>query len=173
MGAAASAQHVAQEFKAASPADLKLACADLSIEDKDKILKALDSLEASTTGEPLSPLSEPEGKVGTWLIFDVNETVLDLGPVEEVVNEKLGDDRGFDYFFNKVLSTSHVAAHTGAGADFTQMQKCSLMAIHQALGKKTGRDLTEDDWTAVRTAMGTMPCHPDVPKALDELKKRG
>ena len=39
----------------------------------------------------------------TWLIFDVNETVLDLGPVERVVNEKLGDDRGFDYFFNKVL----------------------------------------------------------------------
>ena len=61
----------------------------------------------------------------------------------------------------KVLSTSHVYAHTGMGADFTHIQKCSLWAIHQALGKKTGKDLTDKDWDDVRMTMGTLQtCNP-------------
>ena len=106
---------------------------------------------------------------GTWLIFDVNETVLNLHPVQEIVNKVTGNPLGFDLFFTKLLTTSHVYAMTGLGSDFTVMQKASLFAVCEAFGKTA----TDADFDAIKTAMASMPAHEEVPAALDELKKRG
>ena len=110
-----------------------------------------------------------KGKMGTWLVFDINETVLSLEPVEKKVNEVLKNPRGFDFWFNKVLTTSHVYAHTGSGADFTAMQKYALFSTAKALGTS---GVTDADWDAIRQTMGTMPCHAEVPEALKELKRK-
>ena len=113
--------------------------------------------------------STTRAAANAWLIFDINETVLDFHPVQEVVNRITGSPLGFDMWFTKLITTSHVYAMTGAGADFTTMQRASIFAVCEAFGKVA----TEADFEAIKAAMATMPAHKEVPAALDDLKKRG
>ena len=56
MGAGASRKYVVEEIRAATQADVALACAELSIQDKDKLIGLL---EASEQVRSQSPAGDP------------------------------------------------------------------------------------------------------------------
>ena len=106
---------------------------------------------------------------GKWLIFDINETCLDLAPVEAIVNSMTGSDHGFNLFFNRLITASHVSSFTGTYLGFTALQKASLKATCEVFGKP----FSDESFERMKTAMGNMAAHGEVPAALDELRKRG
>lgn len=52
------------------------------------------------------------------IIFDVNETLLDLGEIKKKVNEALGSKRGFKLWFSMLLHYSLVDTVTQNYHDF-------------------------------------------------------
>ena len=107
---------------------------------------------------------------GTWLIFDINETCLDLAPVEKIINALTGSEHGFNLFFNRLITSSHVSSFTGAYPGFTTLQKAALKATLESFGKP----FSDDDLEKVKAAFGAeVRAHAEVPAALDELRKRG
>ncbi|MEP6649080.1 MAG: HAD family hydrolase [Lapillicoccus sp.] len=93
------------------------------------------------------------------LVFDINETLLDLAPMDDVLG---GSDRRRDWF-GLVIRTAMVSAATGDYRDFAE------------LGGAAGRALGLDD-DAVATLAATMralPSHPDVRPGLIALRDAG
>ncbi len=55
------------------------------------------------------------------LIFDVNETLLDLSPLKDSINSALENDLGFEVWFPQLLHYSLVETLTGNYRDFSEI----------------------------------------------------
>ena len=89
--------------------------------------------------------------------FDVNETLLDLSPLDAV----LGGPQARTGWFSLMLQLSFVGAITGRYVDFTSAQRAAL----EMLG--------HDDPEPVLAQMRRLPAHPDAAPALDQLRGAG
>lgn len=103
------------------------------------------------------------------LVFDVNETLLDLGALDPDFAELLGDATLRKQWFSSVLQMSFVAGLTGRYIDFTQAQRFAL----QLTAAQAGRELTDTEVDAVVGKMRRLPPHPDVLPALTLLRDAG
>lgn len=103
------------------------------------------------------------------LLFDVNETLLDLTPVKETVNRVLLDEHGAAVWFSNLLHHSLVMTVNGRYSDFAEIGA----AVLQMLARN--RDVVLSDGDARRTlaVMRSLPAHDDVRPALERLKRVG
>lgn len=105
----------------------------------------------------------------TVILFDVNETLLDLSGVRAVLIEALGDaDRLAEWFF-RLLHASLVANETDRFRSFESISVEALNAMAHRNGRDFGKSISDDLVAAFRT----LPAHPDVPDALDRLRTAG
>ena len=100
------------------------------------------------------------------IAFDVNETLLDLSPLDPVFEELFGDAAVRAQWFGQMLQVAFVGAITDRYVDFTSSQRSALDMVAQ----RRGVTLAPDAADRVAATMRTLPAHPDVPDALARLR---
>jgi 2-haloacid dehalogenase len=103
------------------------------------------------------------------LAFDVNETLLDLAPLDPLFEETFGDASLRQQWFGQMLQLAFVGGLVDRYVDFTAAQRGAM----QMLARVRGVDLGDDEAQRILDGMRTLPAHPEVPAALDRLKDEG
>ncbi len=103
------------------------------------------------------------------LVFDVNETLLDLGHLEAVFVRLLGDRRSMREWFAELILYSQSLTLAGRYTPFNELAIATLR-MRANIQAKT---ITPSDAQAFAEALGTMPALPDVAPALARLKTAG
>ena len=101
--------------------------------------------------------------------FDVNETLLDLAPLDPLFEEAFGDASLRQQWFAQMLQISFVGGLTDRYVDFSTAQRAAL----EMIGAIRGVELGDDQGERILDGMRTLPAHPEVPAALDHLKAAG
>ena len=118
-------------------------------------------MASSTT----SPLRRPK-----VILFDVNETLLDMGPLKLAVNAAFGNKAAFNQWFGLLLQHSLVATVTDNYFAFATIADAALdMAAHML----QERPLTHAEKQALTARLVQLPPHPDVPEGLRQLRAAG
>lgn len=103
------------------------------------------------------------------LVFDVNETLLDLAPLDAVFRDLFGDASLRQTWFSSMLQWSAISTLSGRYRDFTQLAGDCI----DALAQRRGIELTREQRQSLFDAIATLPAHPDVGNALELLQARG
>lgn len=105
------------------------------------------------------------------IIFDVNETLLDLAPLRNAVRQALqGREDLLPLWFSTMLHYSLVETLTGNFHDFGQIGAAALVMVAES------QDIELDPDVARQTIVGTitkLPAHSDVVPALKALSANG
>jgi 2-haloacid dehalogenase len=102
-------------------------------------------------------------------VFDVNETLLDLGALDEHFGRIFGDGQVRRAWFAQMLQLALVTTVTGPYVNFG---RCAMAALEMT-AERAGLELAEADRAAIRDGMASLPPHPEVPGALRRLRDAG
>jgi len=103
------------------------------------------------------------------LIFDVNETLLNMEPLQNSINDALKDDRAFDIWFPTLLQYSLMETVTKNYKDFSEIAEATLkMTAHQL-----DVSLTETQIKSVLSPIIKLSAYPEVSNTLVDLKEKG
>ena len=103
------------------------------------------------------------------ILFDVNETLLDLRGLNPQFERIFGDAAVMGQWFGQVLRSSMVATITETYHDFGVIAGDAL----QMLALRHQIELSAEDRSAILQGMRTLPPHPEVPESLARLKAAG
>lgn len=103
------------------------------------------------------------------LLFDVNETLLDLRALAPGFIARLGTADAMGEWFARMLHGSLVANHVRRYRPFGLIGVEALLVVAQ----RRGIDLDPDDAVGLVEEMRRLPPHPEVPAALERLRSAG
>ena len=103
------------------------------------------------------------------IAFDVNETLLDLGPLDPLFERAFGSAAFRAQWFAQMLQLSFVGGLTGRYVDFPSAQRAALTI----LAATTGTQLDREDGERIVDQMRRLPPHRDATPALDRLREAG
>ncbi len=110
-----------------------------------------------------------ENKKPSVILFDVNETLLDMSPLKKKVNNILNSKRGFRIWFGMLLQYSLVDNCTGQYHDFSTIADATLDMAAQALQ----REIEENEKKEALALMKKLSAYTDVEEGLKLLKQAG
>ena len=105
----------------------------------------------------------------TVILFDVNETLLDMTPLKKKINNLLGSSLGFRIWFGMLLQYSLVDNCTNSYHDFVAIAGATLSMAADGLKKS----ITEMQKKEAVATIKQLSAYPDVPKGLKALKEKG
>ncbi len=143
--------------------------------DRRKLIgTALGAIAASAVGTPLS--AEPQRpdcrtSAGTpsVIVFDVNETLIDIESIAPFFENKFGDRRILREWFNQLILYSNAITLSSYYQTFFTLGQ----GVLEMLGRIYGVSIKPADVEELRTRMLSMPAHKDVPEGLRLLKEAG
>jgi len=103
------------------------------------------------------------------LVFDVNETLLDLDALAPHFERMFGDRGALREWFAQLILYSEAITLSDDYAPFGELGGAVLNMLAVSRGVRIG----EDDPKALKEAIATMPPHPEVPSALARLREAG
>jgi len=103
------------------------------------------------------------------IVFDVNETLLDLTALDPHFERIFGSASVRTSWFATVLRNSLVATVTGLYDDFGKIAAASL----DMTALQNGISLSDEDRNVILGTIRSLPAHPDVAPGLDKLKEAG
>ena len=103
------------------------------------------------------------------LVFDVNETLLDLSPLDSVFESLFGDAAARQRWFASLLHWSTVTTLSQRYLDFGQLAGHCLDQLAMAEGVA----LEDSERDRVFDTIAALPPHDDVPNALAQLRAAG
>jgi 2-haloacid dehalogenase len=103
------------------------------------------------------------------VIFDVNETMLDLGALDPLFARWFGEPVTRKEWFAQTL---HFALTLAATREFRSFGDVGLAALAE-LARRRGMSLPDDAAAQLREALLRLPAHPDVVPALRILRDAG
>ncbi len=103
------------------------------------------------------------------LVFDVNETLIDIHSLAPLFERIFGDPRALREWFAQLVTYSMTATLSGRYIDFFTLGQGLL----QMLADIHRVNITDDDVRSVKRGMLTMPAHSDVEDALTTLRNNG
>ncbi len=103
------------------------------------------------------------------VVFDVNETLLDLGAVGSWFQQRFGDEAVMREWFARLLQASMTVTLTDAYRDFGQLAAAALDVV----AARHGVELDDAYRAGVWGTMGSLPPHPDASAALRALEEGG
>jgi 2-haloacid dehalogenase len=103
------------------------------------------------------------------IVFDVNETLLNLGALDAEFRRVFRDPSSRGEWFAQVLQNSLVATITGKYDDFGKLAGAALDMTAQ----KYKLELLQEDRTALLSGIRNLPAHADVRAGLDRLADAG
>ncbi|WP_378187495.1 haloacid dehalogenase type II [Aquimarina sp. W85] len=108
-------------------------------------------------------------KLPKVLIFDVNETLLDLTPIKIKINDALQCDTAFDLWFSALLHRSLVETTTGGYMDFGILGSDTLKIV----SKKLQNPFTDGQIDDILSIFTKLSPHPEIIASLKSLQKEG
>lgn len=103
------------------------------------------------------------------VVFDVNETLLDLAALDPLFERHLGSAALRKPWFSEMLVTAMTLNHIGRYETFAEIGRACLATTAARAGLKLEHSATD----AVLQGMRTLPPHPDVIPALEDLGAAG
>ncbi|HLB82220.1 MAG TPA: haloacid dehalogenase type II [Gemmatimonadales bacterium] len=103
------------------------------------------------------------------IVFDVNETLLDLGALDLHFRRLFGAAAVRGEWFTQVIELAVVATATNVYFDFAVVGDAALTMV----AGRRGVDLSAEDRAEIRSGMRTLPPHPDVRPGLERLRQAG
>ena len=103
------------------------------------------------------------------IVFDVNETLLDLRALDAPFAKHFGNPAVRAQWFGQVLQTALVVTITGDYADFAAIGGAALGMVEQRHGITLGDDARKE----ILMTMRSLPAHPDAAPALEKLRDSG
>ena len=103
------------------------------------------------------------------LVFDVNETLLDLRVLDSTFERAFGDAAVRRHWFGLVLRNAMTLTITGDYEDFIAVGAASLDMV----AVQHGVTLSEADRHTIQETMGNLPPHDDVLVNLERLREAG
>ncbi len=103
------------------------------------------------------------------LVFDVNETLLDLAALDPLFERYLGTAAQRETWFTDMLVSAMTLNHIGRYASFTEIGRACLATTEA----KAGRHLSDEAIAEILEAMRSLPPHPDVVPAFEQLAAAG
>jgi 2-haloacid dehalogenase len=102
-------------------------------------------------------------------VFDVNETLLDLSPLDGVFERHTGVPGLRAEWFDLLIRSALATTAAGQYRDFAQLGAACAGSVAQAHGTRS----TEAVVAQLAATMRALPVHPEVPTALAALRERG
>ena len=103
------------------------------------------------------------------IVFDVNETLLDLGTMEPTFQRIFGDKGAMRLWFADLILYSAALTVAGCYVPFTDIGS----AVMKMLADTRGIKIDDKDKKELTEKFSTMPPHPEVPAALRKLRSAG
>lgn len=103
------------------------------------------------------------------VVFDVNETLLDLQALDELFEQAFGDRGVRRDWFAQVLQSAFVTTIVGTYVDFGSVGAAALDMV----AERNGRTLATDARREILARMRHLPAHADAAPALDRLVGAG
>ena len=103
------------------------------------------------------------------LVFDVNETLMDLRTMEPIFERIFGDKKDMRLWFANLVMYSVALTIAGSYAPFTDIGAAVLKMMADAQGIK----IKDADSEELKEKFSTMPPYPDVAVALRKLRNAG
>ncbi|MEE6136833.1 haloacid dehalogenase type II [Mycobacterium sp. 050128] len=103
------------------------------------------------------------------LVFDVNETLIDIDAIAPLFGQLFGDDRVLREWFGQLVTYSMTVTFTEQYVDFFTIGQ----GVLRMLANSYGVDVTDADVDRLQSHMRTMPAHPDVEEGLAALRNNG
>jgi len=103
------------------------------------------------------------------LIFDVNETLLDMQPLKDSINKALENPYAFDIWFPQLLQYSLVETITGTYHDFSEI----AAGVFKMTAQKLEKDFSDNEVKQILSKISELQPHEDVPHGLANLKEQG
>jgi 2-haloacid dehalogenase len=103
------------------------------------------------------------------VVFDVNETLIDIEALCPLFERVFGDGRVVREWFGQLVMYSMTATLSGFYDDFFSLGK----GVFQMIGAVHGVAVEAAALEALREGLLTMPAHPDVEEGLMELRRAG
>ena len=103
------------------------------------------------------------------IVFDVNETLLDLRTMEPTFQRIFGDKSAMRLWFANLILYSAALTVAGVYVPFTDIGA----AVMKMLADTQGIKINDGDKTELTDKFSTMPPYPEVPAALRKLRNAG
>jgi 2-haloacid dehalogenase len=103
------------------------------------------------------------------IVFDVNETLLDLATMEPTFERIFGEKGAMRLWFANLIMYSAALTVAGCYVPFTDIGT----AVMKMLADTRGIRIAEKDKKELTDRFSTMPPHPEVPAALRKLRDAG
>jgi len=103
------------------------------------------------------------------IVFDVNETLLDLQPVREWFSSRFDDAPEASTWFGELLRLSFVSTATNRYTPFPELAAAALATTASRHGASVG----DGDIAHISGVFTTLPAHDDVADGLDALRDAG
>lgn len=103
------------------------------------------------------------------LVFDVNETLLDIESIAPLFGELFGDERLLREWFAQLIMYSMSITLAGNYVTFPVLAQ----GVLRMLGDIYQVDITGGDLDRLKTALLTMPAHPDAAEGLVAMRDNG
>ena len=126
---------------------------------------------AAVAGVALSALPQDASALGGTqadsrrrriLVFDVNETMLDINALEPHFARAFGDGQVLREWFSTLLLYSNVTSLAGPYSDFGAIAGAALDLVADSHGTR----LTSEERDRILAGTRSLPAHPDVAPAL-------
>lgn len=114
-------------------------------------------------------VTRAERPAPTALVFDVNETLLDLSALDSFFAERFGDAGLRRAWFTQLLQSALVSTVTGRYRDFGTIGHAAL----ELVAARADVALSEQDHADLVMRMAALPAHPEVAEALRRLDDAG
>jgi 2-haloacid dehalogenase len=103
------------------------------------------------------------------IVFDVNETLLDLDTLHPTLDRIFGDPAALRLWFANLITYSEALTLAGVYVPFTDIGA----AVMRMLAATRDITITNSDAAELTERFATMPPHPEVPAALRRLRDHG
>jgi 2-haloacid dehalogenase len=103
------------------------------------------------------------------IVFDVNETLLDLDTLHPTLDRIFADPAALRLWFANLITYSEALTLAGVYVPFTDIGA----AVLRMLAAARGITISDADAAELTDRFATMPAHPEVPAALRRLREDG
>lgn len=111
----------------------------------------------------------PNNNPVSVIVFDVNETLLDITTLEPLFERVFGDRAVLRTWFAELILYSQTMTLSGLYTPFGALAVGAL----EMVASIRGAELTDADIGELKERLGTMPAHPDVIPSLTLLRDAG
>ena len=115
------------------------------------------------------PRNRPERHIPGTIVFDVNETLLDISALDPLFSQHFGDAATRKDWFSQVLLTAMTTTLIGDYADFARVGTAALGMVAERQGVELAREQEQE----ILSGMRRLPPHPESETALRALRNAG